>query len=126
MNHFARIDGSNVVIDLIVADQSYIDSGRAGDPDMWLLGDDTDGGYRRYRPALGYTYLAEDDVFVPPCPHNGWVLNKTDFTWQPPVPKPREPWIDSDGTYNNYLWDEENQEWYIHSKPYINTSESSS
>lgn len=121
MNHFARVDGSNTVIDFIVASQEFIDSGKVGDPDMWILADEYDGGPRLHRPSVGFSYSPEDDVFIPPCPHNGWVLNKTNFTWEPPIPKPREPWIDSDGTYNNYLWDEEKLEWYVHSKPYVDT-----
>ena len=122
MSHFARIDGNNIVIEFIVADQEYIDTGKLGDPDMWLLSADENGGFRHNRAGIGFTYSHEDDAFIPPKPYDSWVLNKTNFTWEPPVPMPGGPsWVDEDGTYNNYLWDEEKKEWYIHSKPYIDT-----
>ena len=36
MSHFAQIDENNVVIQVIVAEQDFIDSGVMGDPSTWI------------------------------------------------------------------------------------------
>lgn len=81
MSHFARINENNVVIEVIVAEQDFIDSGAVGDPAAWIqtshntrngvhYGPDgePDGGVAlRYTYAgIGYTYDAVNDVFVAP------------------------------------------------------------
>ena len=36
MSHFAKIDDDNIVTQVIVAEQNYIDSGAVGDSDNWI------------------------------------------------------------------------------------------
>ena len=36
MSHFAEIDGSNVVLRVIVAEQDFINSGKVGDTFNWI------------------------------------------------------------------------------------------
>ena len=36
MSHFAQIDENNIVIQVIVADQKMIDSGKLGTPSDWI------------------------------------------------------------------------------------------
>ena len=44
-----------------------------------------------------------NDVFYAPQPYPSWVLNKTTWVWEPPVPYP------TDGKV--YNWDEATKNW---------------
>lgn len=119
MAYFAKIDENNVVVDIIKASQEFIDSGKVGDPSMWLQASyNTRGGVhyqrdtgtasgfaglRKNYPGVGYTYDPIRDAFIPPKPYDSWVLNEDTCMWMAPVPKP--------DTTNFYRWDEDNVQW---------------
>ena len=113
MSHFAQIDANNVVVQVIVAEQDFIDSGAVGDPATWiqtsyntLAGQHTGGGtpLRKNYAGIGYTYDKERDAFIPPRPRfESWILNPDTCQWEPPVPYPADDKI--------YIWEEALQEW---------------
>jgi hypothetical protein len=117
MSHYAHIQNS-IVTNVIVAEQDFIDSGAVGSPSEWIqtsynttggihYGQDgqPDGGsaLRKNFAAIGYTYDAERDAFIPPQPYSSWTLNDETCLWEPPVPMPQ------DGVY--YEWDDSAQAW---------------
>lgn len=113
MSHFAQIDENNVVVQVIVAEQDFINSGVVGDPSRWIQtsyntrgGEHILGGtpLRKNYAGIGYTYDAVRDAFIPPRPeYESWILNEETCLWEPPVPYP------SDGEF--YIWEEALQEW---------------
>ena len=93
MGNFAKIT-NGIVTDVIVADQSFINS----------LADSTDWVENTSNVAgIGYNYDASITTFYPPQPYNSWVLNTETYTWSAPIDKPIDDKI--------YIWDEENQNW---------------
>lgn len=82
MSHFAQIDENNIVVQVIVAEQNFINSGAVGDPTKWIQTSYNtrdgvhydpvtglpDGGVPlRYTYAgIGYTYDPVRDIFVAP------------------------------------------------------------
>lgn len=112
MSHFAQINNDNVVIQVIVAEQDFIDSGAVGDPTKWIqtsyntyAGQHKLGGtpLRKNYAGMGYTYDVARDAFIPPKPFPSWVLDEDTCLWNPPIPLP-----DND---NMYLWDESTTNW---------------
>jgi hypothetical protein len=111
MSHFARvIDGQ--VVEVIVADLEFINSGSAGDPAQWIetcnrtrSGTHMDGGtpLRKNYASIGDTYDVGRDAFIPPPAFPSWVLNEDKCIYEAPVAYP------TDG--KNYRWDEDNQVW---------------
>lgn len=61
------------------------------------------GNFRGKFAGIGDTYREDLDAFIAPKPYESWILNETNFTWEPPIPIP-----DQD---NQYSWNEENQSW---------------
>lgn len=113
MSHFAQIDENNVVVQVIVAEQDFINSGAVGDPARWIQtsyntfgGEHRNGGVplRKNYAGIGYTYDVGRDAFIPPKPYPSWVLNEDTCLWQAPVPMP-------DDHDKRYTWDEEAQNW---------------
>ena len=113
MSHFAHIDEKNIVTQVIVAEQDFIDSGAVGDPSEWIqtsyntqAGEHKLGGtpLRKNYAGIGYTYDSERDAFIPPTPYNSWVLNEDSCTWEAPIPMPED---------NTYTWDEETTSWVV-------------
>ncbi len=111
MAHFARVV-DNIVQEVIVADQEFIDSGALGDPAQWIQTSyNTQGGVhkmgrtplRKNYAGVGFLYLPEEDAFVPPKPYTSWVLKADATGWEPPLPRP------TDG--KNYIWDESTLNW---------------
>ena len=123
MSHFAKIE-NGLVTQVIVAEPDFISTGALGDPASWVqtsyntrggvhYGQDgqPDGGtaLRANYAGIGYTYDTSytiDDVvgvFYAPQPYPSWILNKTTFLWEAPVPYPQ------DG--KQYTWDEDTQSW---------------
>lgn len=110
MSHFARIDDDNIVNDVIVAEQDFIDT--LPDKDKWLQtsynthGGVHDGGgtpLRMNYAGIGFTYDSARDAFIPPQQYSSWALDPSTCLWQPPVPMP------TDGKM--YGWDEATQSW---------------
>ena len=98
MSHFAKIDDSNNVTSVIVAEQEYIDSleGR------WIQ-TSYNGSIRKNYAGIGYTYDAGRDAFIPPKPYTSWILNEETCNWASPVSYP------DDGEL--YNWNEETRAW---------------
>ena len=112
MAHFAQIDENNRVVQVIVAEQDFIDSGLVGDPARWIqtsynthAGEHRLGGtpLRKNYAGLGFTYDAGRDAFIPPKPYPSWQLVESSCIWQAPVAMP------TDG--NRYVWNEQTQSW---------------
>ena len=111
MAHFAKIE-NNIVTQVIVADQEFIDSGLLGDPSMWIQTSyntkeniHLNGGdpLRKNFAGVGYTYDKELDAFTPPKPFNSWVLDTNKGIWNPPVKPPEDEY--------DYTWDELSLSW---------------
>ena len=97
MSHFAQIDENNIVTNVIVAEQDFIDSGAVGDPSKWIqtsyntqAGEHKLGGtpLRGNFAGVGYTYDKEHDVFYEPKPFDSWTLNTETWLCEAPTPKP--------------------------------------
>lgn len=97
------VDGD--VVDMIVADEEHIQSGVAGDPSLWIETPRDGKGptHRIHEAGVGFTYDAEADVFVPGQPFPSWTLDKSTYTWRPPVEPPAH--------VGCHRWDEENLVW---------------
>jgi hypothetical protein len=115
MAHFAKVE-NGIVTDVIVADQSFIDSGTVGSG--WIqtsynthgnihYGSDgtPDGGValRKNYAAVGDYYDAEADAFYTKRPYPSWTLDKNTFLWNPPSPYPVTGLV--------YYWDEDTLSW---------------
>lgn len=112
MTHFAKINSQNKVETVIGADQAFIDSGAVGDPAQWIqtcsrtrAGVHLDGGtpLRKNYAAIGDTYDAQLDAFVPPQPFPSWRLDESTCQWQAPQPYP--------STGAGYQWNEDQLAW---------------
>lgn len=126
MAHFAQIDDNNIVVQVIVADQEFIDGGTLGDPTRWIQtsyntrggiyyysnsdipSDDQTKALRKNFAGVGYFYDKEKDAFIPPRKDfipNSWILGEFSCIWEPPIPRPE------DGKF--YVWVEEQLAWVI-------------
>ena len=109
MAHYAFLDESNVVTEVIVGkdETELIDS---LDPETWYgnfrnqkcVRTSYNGNIRKNYAGIGYTYDQIRDAFIPPKPFESWVLNEDTCQWTPPTPMP------TDGIY---LWDEPSLSW---------------
>jgi hypothetical protein len=102
MSHFAKINNSNVVTSVIVAEQDFINSGAVGDAFLWIQ-TSYNSNFRKNFATVGGTYDKTRDAFIPPKPHASWTLNTDTCDWDAPVVYP------DDGKY--YEWDEDTTNW---------------
>jgi hypothetical protein len=126
--HFAKVE-NGIVTDVIVADQTFIDSGVLGDPTLWVQTSYNTYGNVHYAPSppaeprtpdgetpiranyagIGYTYDPNYTigdyvgVFYAPQPYPSWILNTETFLWEAPVAMPTNG--------KSYAWNEESQSW---------------
>ena len=130
MSYFANVpvlaNGKGSVIDVIAADQAFIDSGAVGNPAFWWqtsyntrgnvhYGPDgqPDGGipFRANYAGVGYTFdtnIVQDGVvgvFYSPSPYPSWVLDPQTYLWEAPIPYP--------STGGPYVWDEATESWVL-------------
>ena len=101
MSHFAKIE-NNIVTEVIVAEQDFINSGLVGDSFLWVQ-TSYNGNFRKNFAATGFTYDKTRDAFIPPKQYESWTLNETTCQWEAPVAYP------DDG--NMYEWNESDQQW---------------
>jgi hypothetical protein len=121
MAHFALIDENNVVQQVIVADQEFINSGAVGDPASWIQTSYNTrssrhelGGVplRKNFASIGYIYHPAQDFFSPPAPGEGFTLDLETAQWVCNVSAP-----DTKGIDTQYVWDQETQTYIGFEKP---------
>ena len=105
MSHWAEIDNNNIVVRVLVGNNSEPDEGESF---MKSLGGNWvktsyNGKIRKNYAGIGYTYDAVRDAFIEPQPFASWTLNEETCRWEPPTPYP------TDGIM--YRWDEETTDW---------------
>lgn len=129
MAHFAQIDDNNIVQQVLVIDQSEIDTGNWGDPTKWIQTSyNTHGGvyylpntstpdpdqskaFRKNYAGYGFIWLPngpDGEGFAPPQPYPSWVMNSFSYLWEAPVPMPEKPWP---AGVIGYQWDESTLSW---------------
>lgn len=126
MAHYAKVI-NGIVMNVIVADQDFIDAGHAGDPSLWIKTSYNTRGNIHYQPdetgqlahqipdnkpalrgncaSIGGHYDIVNDVFYDKQPFNSWVLNKNTWLWEAPIPMPQDE--------NLYIWNESTISWDI-------------
>jgi hypothetical protein len=129
MAHYAFIDDTNMVVEVIVGRgedelvngisdwEEYYSSKRDGLTAV-RTSYNTRGGvhYTDGEPSadqskalrfnyagVGFTYDPDRDAFIPPQPFDSWVLDEATCLWTAPIPYP------ADG--GNYTWDEATTDW---------------
>lgn len=118
MAHFAELDENNIVLRVIVVDNS--DLLDADGVEQEALGvafcQSLFGGawkqtsynrnFRKNYAGVGYTYDPSRDAFIPPAPaFASWVLNEATCCWEAPIPYPQDE--------NRYVWSEELLSWSL-------------
>jgi aspartyl/asparaginyl beta-hydroxylase (cupin superfamily) len=117
MAHFAQLDPSSIVIDVIVVDNINIldDHGIESEAVgiafcQSLYGGTTqwrqtsyNASFRKNYAGIGYHYDPELDAFIAPQPYPSWHLNTDTCQWNAPKPYP------TDG--RAYRWDESLLHW---------------
>ena len=102
MSNFAKIDNTNTVTQVIVAEQDFINSGAVGDSFLWIQ-TSYNGNFRKNYAGVGDTYDAARDAFIESQPYPSWTLNEDTCIWEPPTTRP-----DDGGVYN---WNEDTTAW---------------
>ena len=115
MAHFAEIDGNNKVVRVVRVQNEVLDNNGTEDEGKGirflnqLLGPSTriqtsySGSFRKNFAGIGDTYNSEKDAFIRNKPYESWLFDENTCQWYPPVEKPNDN--------NDYLWDEDNQQW---------------
>lgn len=118
MAHYAFLDESNIVTEVIVGKDE-------GEEDInWEVhygnfrgqvckrtSYNTQGGvhngggtpFRKNYAGIGFTYDEQRDAFIPPQPYASWVVNENTCLWDAPVPYPDNG--------ERYQWDEDQGQW---------------
>jgi hypothetical protein len=104
MSHFAKLN-NNIVTEVIVAEQDFINSGAVGDSFLWKQ-TSYSGSFRKNYAGVGYTYDKTKDAFIAPKPYPSWVLVEDTCQWEAPTAMP------DDG--KAYEWDEDTTTWVEH------------
>ena len=125
MAHYALLDESNIVINVITGVDENITQ---TDLDGTVVGGSSEdweefyrtrpwfnassckrtsynGNIRKNYAGIGYTYDEARDAFIPPKPFLSWILNEDTCRWEAPIPYP------NDGVM--YSWDEEAGNWVV-------------
>ena len=101
MSHFAKLD-NNIVTEVIVSEQDFINSGAVGDSFLWVQ-TSYNGNFRKNYASVGGTYDKVRDAFIAPKPYPSWVLVEDTCQWKAPTDIP------DDG--QAYEWDEATTAW---------------
>jgi hypothetical protein len=101
MSHFAKLD-NNIVTEVIVAEQDFINSGAVGDSFLWVQ-TSYNRNFRKNYASVGYTYDKSKDAFIAPKPYPSWLLVEDTCQWEAPTAMP------DDG--QAYEWDEATTAW---------------
>jgi len=125
MAHFAQLDEKNIVINVIVVNNSELldKNGQESEEKgaafcKSLFGADTrwvqssfNANFRKNYAGIGCIYNADIDAFIPPKPweYPSFVIDPVTCDWVPPKPRP---------TDDVYKWNEDLVTWLPVSAPY--------
>ena len=113
MAHFAKLGVGNIVERVEVVSNDIATTEQAGvdflnnlynTRDVWKQ-TSYNNNIRKNYAGIGFKYDQTRDAFIAPKPYPSWILNETTCNWESPVVKP------DDG--QNYVWNEENQQWNL-------------
>ena len=105
MSHWAEIDENNIVLRVLVGNNSEPDEGEAFMNSLggtWVK-TSYNGTIRKNYAGIGMSYDAGRDAFIAPKPYPSWILDEETCRWEAPVAYP------TDGIM--YEWDEETTDW---------------
>jgi hypothetical protein len=106
MAHFAEIDENNIVLRVLVLDNSLEENGadflanELGLGGTWVQ-TSYNSNFRGVFAGIGFAYNVDEDIFVIPQPYPSWTREGS--FWNAPIEYP------TDGA--KYTWNEENQTW---------------
>jgi len=118
MAHYAFIDDSNMVTEVIVG-KDEIETIEGLIPEEWYgnfrgqkcVRTSYNGKIRKNFAGVGFTYDKTRDAFIAPKPFESWILDEETCRWNAPVPYP------ADG--KSYQWDESTTSWIEIPEPSI-------
>jgi hypothetical protein len=98
MAHFAELDENNIVIRVIVVDNTKIIDEAGIEQELLginflksIFGETTrwvqtsyNGNFRKNYAGAGYFYNQDLDAFIPPKPFDDWILNTDSCQWEDP------------------------------------------
>ena len=112
MAHFAELDSNNIVLRVLVVDNSMLKNEQGNEVEQLginflksLFGADTiwkqtsyNGNFRKNYAGSGYTFDINRDAFIspmpPPLPNNDlWVLDENTCRWYDPLAPKEQPTI---------------------------------
>lgn len=115
MAHFAQLDDTNTVTEVIVVNNSELldESGNESEQKgidfckslfggNWIQ-TSYNGNIRKNFAAIGYLYDLIKDAFIPLKPFPSWVLDENTCIWEAPISRPDASIF--------WVWDEENIQW---------------
>ena len=124
MAHFAELNGSNLVLRVIVVSNTDVDANggdQHADAETFVttIVPYSTGGvawkqtsynnnFRKQYAGVGSTYDAAKDKFISPKPHPSWTLDASG-DWNAPVTYPND--TEEDSLFVIITWDEDNQKW---------------
>ena len=124
MAHFAELNSSNEVLQVIVVSNEDVDANGGdlhADAETFVttIVPHSTGGvawkqtsynnnFRKQYAGEGYTYDSSKDKFISPQPYPSWSLDSSD-DWKAPVTYPTVTEISSNPI--SITWDEDNQKW---------------
>jgi hypothetical protein len=110
MAHYAFLDENNVVTEVITGrnEDEVVDGisdweayyGSLRNQICKRTSYNATNGFRKQYAGIGFTYSAEEDIFIAPQPYPSWSLD-SNHDWQPPTPHPE----------GASIWDEETLSW---------------
>ena len=120
MGNYAKVENGTVV-DIIVADALFINSGVVGNPSSWIETSPS-SEFRNVYAGISHSYDSEKDMFIRPKPFPSWILKDfsvetlntasmeivttgTILEWAAPVDKPKDNFM-YDWNENLLCWEE--------------------
>ena len=124
MAHFAKINESNIVTEVIVVNNDVIKDSSGTEQESLgvafctqIYGTGTykqtsyNSNMRKNMATVGSTYDAARDAFIRPKIYSSWVLDESTCRWKPPIDHPSDS--ESIGGNVLYQWDEPNINWKV-------------
>ena len=105
MSHWAEIDENNIVLRVLVGDNSEPDEGEAFMNSLggtWVK-TSYNGNIRKNYAGINYTYDPIRDAFIAPKPYESWLLEEETCQWKAPIEMPTDDKM--------YVWDETSVNW---------------